>query len=236
MKMMYLCILLLISGWFIPQTASQYQKLTFLAVGKKITAITSCKLFSNTLYTTEDGVLHHWVMVLVDNEYPIGGGSSAYHQLECGRYAWKNGHPANVGVLDDKGNVKVWREILEDNLPIKSKLIPIDFKPIRQSIARDITVDNDYIAIGYHNISANTTQSAVDIYGIESLIPQPTTLLLDNPYRKIKLDINGNLAVIAEQGGSLFFKYYLVSKQVLTKKLAGFDVGAKFELDYEEGE
>lgn len=114
--------------------------------------------------------------------------------LECSRYAWNLNH-VFVGVLDDKGTVKVWSEIFEQNVAIKSKLVAVDFKPSRQSKATDISVDSTYIAIGYQNITANSTQSVVDIYNLESS-QQPVSLSFNLPYLQIKLDVLGNLAVI----------------------------------------
>lgn len=103
-----------------------------------------------------------------------------------------------VGVLDDHGGVTVWKEIFEQNVPVKSKLIKGNFQTNRLTLARDISVDSDYIAVGYHNITANTTKSAIDIYNLNSGQNQPITILYDAPYRKFKLDLRGNLAVVAE--------------------------------------
>ncbi len=107
--------------------------------------------------------------------------------LECSRYAWNLNH-VYVGVLDDKGTVKVWSEIFEQNIVIKSKLVAVDFKPSRQSKATDISVDSTYIVIGYQNITPNTTQSVIDIYNMGSL-QEPVSLSFNSPYLQIKLDV-----------------------------------------------
>lgn len=193
-------------------------------------AVAKDLIFANTLYTTADGILHYWVMLLNNIEYTLGG-SSVSHQIECSRYAWKLDN-SYVAVLDDRGNVHVWREVFEENVVLKSKLINVDFVPTRQSIARDISVDSTYIAVGYQNITANTTQSAIDIYQFYSS-EKPTTILFDAPYYKFKLDLKGNLGVFVEEGGNLFFKYYTRSGTILVQRLYRFGYGARISIDYE---
>lgn len=85
-----------------------------------MTNLKTCKLFGNLLFTTSDGSLHHWVMTLMDTQYQVGG-ESAWHVLECSRYGWKMGD-TYVGVLDERGNVGVWKEVFEDGNVLKSKL------------------------------------------------------------------------------------------------------------------
>lgn len=139
-------------------------------------------------------MLHHWVLALITVDYSLGE-SSATHVLECSRYAWKEQYSAYVGVLDDKGNVKMWMEIFEDGNFAKAKLVVVDFKPTRQALAVDISIGAKCVAIAYDNITANSTQSAIDVSYVSS-ISVPSKYVFPMRYHKMKMDTLDNLAVI----------------------------------------
>jgi hypothetical protein len=72
-----------------------------------------------------------------------------------------------------------------------SSLEKINFQSHRpQSIATDISVGKELLAIGYK------ADSTIDIYQINDFNKQPLTIKAADGWKHIKMDIIGNLALI----------------------------------------
>ena len=100
--------------------------------------------------------------------------------------------------------MKILEETYSRFTPINSNMEFINFVIMRAGPVSDLSIGQNYVAIGYKNIST------IDIYAIDPSTPtQPLSIKMPSAWNTIKMDTLDNLAVATSVNSSIIFQYYL---------------------------